>query len=312
MAFLLGLLYFNALLGVIARRSIARRTDFHEHPVSVVSDIDAFTGNLQAPSQSMVQNTHKRDQQTNKFISATWNNRFFIICPFLGTLVNERVLPVKQKYSKNELQEVTMKSGLRFLDAKEHVDGNFKYTVFTGNSQFQDIFNLEGATNEHKMSTGINDCPTSGMFNLNGTCRKVGGTFHCPGNTTGNKNCGIPSASKFNNMFSVFDTNNNGYIEAPELAEGAIIQHVFVTKRLKLADRNVFGEGTISGAFNLILKIFGEEPAFISRDKLRKVFIERKFPRNFRWPGGYGLRQQRTPVRVKSVVQFGSYSTFRR
>merc|ERR1719246_361957 len=112
-------------------------------------------------------------------------------------------------------------------------------------------------------------------------------------------------------MFSVFDTNHNGYIEARELAADVISGHVGA-KRLKLADRNVFGEGTISGAFNLILKIFGEEPAFISRDKLRKVFIERKFPRNFGWPGGYGLRQQRTPVRVKSVVQFGNYSTFRR
>jgi len=280
MAFLLGLLGLNALLGVIARRSIARRTDFHEDPVSVVSDIDAFTGNLEAPSQSMVQNTHKREQQTNKFISATWNNRFFIICPFLGTLVNERVLPVKQKYSRNELQEVTIKSGLPRKTAEDHVRDNFRYTVFTGNSQFQDIFNLEGATNEHKMSTGINDCPTSGMFNLNGTCRIVGNTFHCPGNTTWNKNCGIPSASKFNNMFSVLDTNRNGYIEEFELAGDVIDRHID-NGRLKFADRNFFGQGSISGAFVLILKIFGEGPAFISRDKLRKVFIERKFPRGY-------------------------------
>jgi len=272
MAFLLGLLGLNALLGVIARRSIARRTDFHEDPVSVVSDIDAFTGNLEAPSQSMVQNTHKREQQTNKFISATWNNRFFIICPFLGTLVNQRVLPLSSSYSRNTLQEVTIKSGLPVSVAEQHVEGNFKYTVFKGNTQFQDIFNMEGATNEHQSSIGINDCQTTGMTQA---CIRVGQTVVCAGNTIVNKNCGIPSLSKFSEIYRLLDANRDGFIEESEIDPNVINGHMR-SGRMNPRDTN----------------FFGEEPNYISFNNLVGVFVGRTFPAGFRFPGGYGLREQ--------------------
>jgi len=96
------------------------------------------------------------DEIRPAFVEFGLENVMFIICPFLSTLVNEGALPLKQLYTDHELEEVTIRAGLDKKIAKAHVEDNFENTP----SGIQDIWNLEGATNEHKQSTGINDCST--------------------------------------------------------------------------------------------------------------------------------------------------------
>jgi len=317
MAFLLGLLYFNALLGVGARRTVARRTKLHEDPVS---NIDAFTGEVQAPANSMVQ-MHTGEQQT-KFIRAMFVNRFFIICPYLGTLVNERALTVESRYSRDRLRHFTILSGLPAAVADGHMAGNFLYTPFRGNTQVQDLFNLEGAPNEHQSSTGINDCQTTGMTEACVPTTKLTTLTNgsevshlilvCSGNTTTIKDCGIPSLSKFAEVFDILDTNMDGFIEESEFEPDVIDGHR-ASGKLMVRDENFFGEATISAAFGATLLVFGEEPNFISKRSLFAVFIKREFPAQFRWPGGYGERTQhrrRAQHRRRQngkVVQFGNF-----
>merc|ERR1719468_401945 len=73
-----------------------------------------------------------------------------IICPFLSTLVFEEELYVQQSYSKETLLQATMAQGLSREMAEDHIDDNFAFTP----SGWQDIFNYEGAPNEHMTSTG--------------------------------------------------------------------------------------------------------------------------------------------------------------
>ena len=81
----------------------------------------------------------------------------FIICPFLSTLVNEGALPIKQTYTREELEEATLDAGLGRSIADAHVEGNF----LNDPDGIQDLWNLEGVTNEHVTSMGINDCRTA-------------------------------------------------------------------------------------------------------------------------------------------------------
>eukprot|EP00971_Amphidinium_carterae_P330584 6463697-Amphidinium_carterae.1 len=50
-----------------------------------------------------------------------------IICPFLSTLINEGVLPRKDLYTRDELQEITIQAGLSEDVTIGHVDSNFAH-----------------------------------------------------------------------------------------------------------------------------------------------------------------------------------------
>jgi hypothetical protein len=77
-------------------------------------------------------------------------------------MINERILPMKKFYTRNELQEATKAAGSNPqggqapFDPTGHVAANFQ---FNGPGLI-DIFNMEGNPNEHDLSTGINDCET--------------------------------------------------------------------------------------------------------------------------------------------------------
>lgn len=213
------------------------------------------------PRTSLAQKT-KRQEQT-KFINPALENFKLIICPFLSTLVHEEVLPIKTVYNKELLMEVIMQAGLSEDAAEEHIEDNFAFNP----SGSQDIFNMEGAANEHKTSTGINDCSTA--F---GSCEQSGGQLLCS-NFTSRTECAVPDGSKFDSVFDQLDTNSDGNLDRSELFANADL--------LPIGDANAFGVGSIPGSFGLIMQVFGETIDRISKDRLRTVFIDRKFPAGF-------------------------------
>jgi len=253
-----------------------------------------------------------QDSEQTQFISSTWGNRFQIICPFLGLLVNEEVLPIQSRYERQFLRAKTILSGLPVHVADEHVQENFRYTRREGALQYQDLFNLEGVTNEHQFSSGINDCETTGLTASSCQTTNFGGieTLTCSRNRTSNKNCGVPSESRFDQIFSMLDRDQDDTLDEEEISPD-VVNALDRSRQLVPRDRNAFGEGTIPGAFNLILTVFGETPNFISYDRLYSVFIDREFPYRFKWPGGYGLRvKDRRRRRGKYDTEFGDFDDF--
>jgi len=137
----------------------------------------------------------------------------FIICPFLSTLVSEGALPVKQEYTKAELREATELAGLDEETAETHVDGNFLNNPIGT----QDLWNMEGATNEHVTSTGISDCPTEitdcvGLW----TTPRVEHPFElCKVFST--RKCRMPSRDKFHDLWYAVDIERDDYWSVKEL-----------------------------------------------------------------------------------------------
>jgi len=146
----------------------------------------------------------------HNFVKFGLHNIKHIICPFLSTLVNEGALPLKQIYTEAELMQATIDTGLPMDNATDHVADNFENTP----TKEQDIWNLEGATNEHKQSTGINDCPT--QFS---ECRGMHGKRVCQVSTR--RTCKVPNQGKFNQFVRVVDANKNNRITEDELFAAA-------------------------------------------------------------------------------------------
>merc|ERR1712045_1037980 len=103
--------------------------------------------------------------------------------------------------------------------------------------------NMEGITNEHQSSTGINDCLTQDMDSPQVCARKgeAGAeTMICPFNFT-IKGCGVPSIRMFDKIFEMFDTNlQDWYLEEREIDPNVLAKLVrgpFVPR-----DTNFFGE----------------------------------------------------------------------
>lgn len=147
--------------------------------------------------------------QFSQFVTADLNMVNFIICPFLSTCVHEGALPLKQEYKRAELEEVTITAGLDMSTAQAHVEDNFANNP----SGIQDIWNMEGVQNEHKFSTGINDCSSSFQ-----KCRIQPGRPRkvCDG-WTNRSTCTLPNHGRFEDFFVAVDTDENDYITTDEL-----------------------------------------------------------------------------------------------
>ena len=130
-----------------------------------------------------------------------------IICPFFGTLINERVLPVQKSYPMAQLLAFTVAAGVSESTAVEHTNQNFRNNPIGR----QDLFDMEGAANEHFTSTGINDCKT---FFWN--CRRQNSNQLCKTNTP-NKKCGTPNSRLFRDFWRIADRNRDGWLSSGEL-----------------------------------------------------------------------------------------------
>lgn len=147
------------------------------------------------------------------FVEADIEFTNFIICPFLSTMVNEGALPVKQNYTRDELQDLTLLAGLDEETAQAHTDGNF----INNPTGIQDLWNMEGATNEHVTSTGINDCVTN-ITN----CR---GLFSNPPvdhpheicEVWSARECVMPDRDRFVDLWDAVDRDGDGFWTAKEL-----------------------------------------------------------------------------------------------
>jgi len=142
------------------------------------------------------------------FIRADLRNINFIICPFLSTLVNEGALPIKQRYTRRELEDATLEAGLERDIADAHVEGNF----LNDPDGIQDLWNLEGVTNEHVTSTGINDCVT--RFRR---CDTEAEHPFQECDFSSSRNCRHPNPDVFDDFVGAVDRNRDGFITLPEL-----------------------------------------------------------------------------------------------
>lgn len=146
----------------------------------------------------------------HNFVKFGLGNIRHIICPFLSTLINEGALPLKQIYTEDELMQATIDTGLPEDNATDHVADNFANTP----TKQQDLWNLEGATNEHKQSTGINDCKTTVS-----ECRGTRGHRVCKTETR--RTCFLPNKNNFDRFVRVVDANRDQYITEDELFKAA-------------------------------------------------------------------------------------------
>jgi len=191
-----------------------------------------------------------------------------IICPFLSTLINEGSLPVKPSYTREELQEVTIQAGLSEEITIGHVEGNFMHNP----AGVQDIFNMEGAANEHITSTGVHDCPT---FYYD--CKEDSSGVGTCTNTT--LECKLPNKDRFESFFSAADANSDLHLTREELT-------TFAQGYPDIVDGNPLRVGgSIEGSHQAILEIFGEPRGErISKESLRRIFIDRRFPGGYTFP----------------------------
>merc|ERR1719373_530008 len=154
------------------------------------------------------------DISGTQFVQASIRNINFIICPFLSTMVNEGALPVRQSYTRDELQAATELAGLDPDIAQDHSNGNF----VNDPDMVQDIFNLEGVSNEHVTSTGIHDCGTE--FSRCSGNETPQGERECRART--NRDCRMPSGALFEQFALANDRNDDGFITLGELEEAAL------------------------------------------------------------------------------------------
>jgi len=182
------------------------------HPQVAVAESDRE--NWLSEEQMAAESPHPRENPgSNGFVLATMENINFIICPFLSTMVNEGALPLRQNYTKAELQDATAVAGLDPAVGQSHVDGNFLHDP----DQIQDIWNMEGFTNEHVTSTGIHDCVTAFRF-----CEhEHAPNAHCVTSTP--RDCRHPNRVKFEQFVTAVDTNNDDFITIAELDAAAAL-----------------------------------------------------------------------------------------
>jgi len=147
----------------------------------------------------------------NGFVEATMENVNFIICPFLSTMVNEGAIPLKQEYGRQELQDATEIAGLDPETGVLHIDGNF----LNDPDGKQDIWNMEGFTNEHVTSTGIHDCVTQFRF-----CNHLEAP-HAICQTETERSCRHPNRLKFEQFLEAVDSDADNFVTISELDHAA-------------------------------------------------------------------------------------------
>jgi len=202
----------------------------------------------------------------------TKDNHWKIICPFLGTLVNEGHLAPQEEYTEEEMTQVSIKAGFYRIVAKAHSRANFKVL----GSDKIDIFNMEGLPNEHLSSTGITDCHTD-FFSC-------GGPFSsgpCKSNTP-DKNCGVPNLAKFETFWTLADTNKDGKVNAAELRAVTKGRKGFIGTPV---DSNPRAKLTMKSAYGLFFALFGEKDNEIAKERARRVLIDRRLPEGHKYPG---------------------------
>jgi len=211
-----------------------------------------------------------------------WVDTTKIICPYLATLVNEGALPVREEYSKQELEMITVQSGVPEGTVAMHVHGG---NFFHNPSGVQNIFDMEGAVNEHITSTGIHDCKTDYSRCPESTKWDPEGTEKCPGAVT--EDCVLPNVDIFERFFDHTDANDDGFIDNDEMKDDA--------NNFPVVDENrVTGLGSIEGGFNAFINLLGvdndgnHQIAFgnskMDRETMRRGMISRKFPEWYTFP----------------------------
>lgn len=195
------------------------------------------------------------------------------ICPWVSIMLNMKKL--RGCWQTNQtLLDVAVASGLPERVAQRHIAGNF----LNNPSGEQDVCNMEGALNEHKTSTRINDCRTvyEGC-----TPHQDGKPAVCEKVTTNTTTCGIPDAREFDEFWSkIKDGDTSPYVSAAEIRKNAHL--------VPIIDENPVAVGTLGGSFTLMLAIFGfnvfidgdKMDALIHRDSLAEVLLQRIFPSN--------------------------------
>jgi hypothetical protein len=225
-----------------------------------------------------------------------------VTCPFLATMINTAALENKAIYTRFELFELSVAAGVPRKDAVLHTEGNF-LNVPTAK---MDLFDMEGNPNEHQTSTGILDCPSPfpATVNNSNSCQfdTLVGNIKCTGMISnfppGEASCRSPARSRraFDLFFDAADIlPTDGIITQAELnqAQSLFNQTVGVDDQLgQFGDINDGShllppgliEGAIGGAFDLIIKVFGETCASMSRSSFETVFLDNIFPSGYRFP----------------------------
>merc|ERR1711920_1189327 len=166
---------------------------------------------LQATGQDVATNNPATLLRGSRRLNSLYTTADYkrIICPFLSTLVNEGIVPVKTSYHRDELRDYTIDAGIDPVTAEAHIWSNFK-DIPSGEI---DIFDMEGLPNEHHTSTGINDCNT-----FVHTCITHDAGHRECSTETQNKMCGVPSQVHFDSFFQIADVNPDNVLTSAELA----------------------------------------------------------------------------------------------
>eukprot|EP00929_Paragymnodinium_shiwhaense_P028923 TRINITY_DN1668_c0_g1_i2.p1 TRINITY_DN1668_c0_g1~~TRINITY_DN1668_c0_g1_i2.p1 ORF type:complete len:411 (-),score=40.85 TRINITY_DN1668_c0_g1_i2:359-1591(-) len=185
-----------------------------------------------------------------------------IICPYLSSAVEEGFLEVQNEYTLHELELAVLRGGIHPEDTAKVIGANF----VNNPSGKMDIFNMEGAQNEHVSSTGITDC-----FSLFRNCTTKNGVGSCESETP-NPDCSSSSTSVFDELVAVVDLNKDGIISLGELVTAER------NKQFPVLDHNPLGLGTTYLSIFSVVRLFGKEDGSgITVSDFRKVMIDRKF-----------------------------------
>eukprot|EP00927_Polykrikos_kofoidii_P045615 TRINITY_DN3964_c0_g1_i1.p1 TRINITY_DN3964_c0_g1~~TRINITY_DN3964_c0_g1_i1.p1 ORF type:complete len:462 (+),score=86.24 TRINITY_DN3964_c0_g1_i1:102-1487(+) len=251
-------------------------TPLYGHDVRL-QDLSGWSTYVQVYEVRIEEERSGRDDVTEADVRAT-------ICPWAGTMLNmEKLRGCTQ--TKETLMRVAVASGLPERLARRVVEENFQNYP----SEEQNLCDMEGSLNEHINSTKCNDCPTS---YLQCTQRHGETPAFCESIETKDKDCGKPSAEAFDEFFAKIKADDpSPYLSCAELEQNAHL--------VPVTDTNNVGLGSIAGSHCLLLVVFGENvtvdasgehiQAFIHRDNLREVILQRIFPSN---GYKYGVRRE--------------------
>eukprot|EP00929_Paragymnodinium_shiwhaense_P010986 TRINITY_DN11613_c0_g2_i1.p1 TRINITY_DN11613_c0_g2~~TRINITY_DN11613_c0_g2_i1.p1 ORF type:complete len:517 (+),score=52.16 TRINITY_DN11613_c0_g2_i1:211-1551(+) len=176
--------------------------------------------------------------------------------------MEEGFLPAKNDYTRAELRLNVIRGGVSEEDADRIIAANFDHNP----SGKQDIFNMEGAQNEHATSTGITDC-----FSTFTRCREANGVPVCV-SATPDPNCGNPSMKRFDEFVAAVDTNNDNFITPEELASAE------KNGQFPIIDHNPHGLGSLYVSIFVTIKLFGEEDGSgIKVQDFKRIMVDRTF-----------------------------------
>jgi len=199
---------------------------------------------------------------------ASLDQRFHLdpICPFLGTMVNEKALPIRDWYSKRELTDFVLNAGLQADEAMGHIFAQFRRIA----TNKIDIFNMEGLPDEHTTSSGINDCKTD--YSHAESCPAPdSGPMHgvpiCP-----TEQCAVPNQAKLDFFWDFFKENEHLTASSLQSRTASFTQYA--------VDQNTGDRvrGTLADAFKFLMQVFTNGKSKMNYDDLVTININRKYP----------------------------------